>query len=98
VPFDRAVDPRVAPVVRDARTFAARFGARVPAPVQGTVPSAVRVREDFFVFEPQVNALTRVTDHFAIDLAVGYRLIGMADVLGDRLDGATGSLGLQFGW
>src|SRR5689334_16471714 len=102
VPFDRVVDPRVAAAVRDARTIAApivaRFGGRTPALVQGSVPTTVRVREEFFVFEPQVNALTRVTDHVAVDLAVGYRMIGMADAIGDRLEGATGSLGLQFGW
>jgi len=100
VPFDRVSDPRVAARVRDARPVVARFGARGdPAivPPSGTVPS-VRVRDDFMVFEPQVNAVARITNHIAVDVAAGYRLIGLADGLGDRLDGATGSLGLQFGW
>ncbi len=72
---------------------------RVPplTPVGSLLPS-VRVREDFFVFEPQISAVTKVTNHIAVDVAAGYRVIGMADALGDRLDGATGSLGLQFGW
>jgi hypothetical protein len=56
------------------------------------------VREDFLVLEPQVNAVTKVTSHLAVDVAAGYRLVGMADALGDHLDGATASLALQLGW
>jgi hypothetical protein len=74
----------------------ARFGAGPAA----TVPTSIRVRgrDDFFVFEPQANATTRITDHIGVDVAVGYRWTGFADFLGDRLDGVTGSLALQFGW
>ena len=84
--------------LQDVTTIAARFGVRVPplAPL-GMLPS-IRVREEFFVFEPQVSAVTRVTDHLAVDVAAGYRLTAGAETLGDRLNGATGSLGLQFGW
>lgn len=90
-------DPRTV-AASDPRGIAARFGVRVPPlGAIGALPS-FRVREDFFVFEPQVNAVTRLTDHVAIDVAAGYRVIGLADQFGDRLDGATGSLGLQFGW
>ncbi len=42
--------------------------------------------------------MTKVTNHIVVDVAAGYRVISMADTLGNRLDGATGSLGLQFGW
>jgi hypothetical protein len=87
------IDGRV-PVGRD---LVARFGARSTVPLPGARPS-IRVREDFLVLEPQVNAVTKVTSHLAVDVAAGYRLIGMADVLGDRLDGATASLALQLGW
>jgi len=96
----RLPDPRIVSTgIRDARDIAARFGVRVPplTPVGSLLPS-VRVREDFFVFEPQISAVTKVTNHIAVDVAAGYRVIGMADALGDRLDGATGSLGLQFEW
>ena len=99
--FDgRLPDPLILSAgIRDARDIAARFGVRVPPliPVGSLLPS-VRVREDFFVVEPQVSAATKVTNHIAVDVAAGYRLIGAADALGDRLDGATASLGLQFGW
>lgn len=73
-----------------------RFGSGPAA----TVPKTIRVRgrDDFFVFEPQGNATTRITDHVGVDLAVGYRWTGFSDFLRDRLDGVTGSLALQFGW
>ena len=96
----RMLDPRVAAAaVRDVRDIAPRYGARVPplVPIGALLPS-VRVREEFFVFEPQMSAVTRVTDHIAVDVAAGYRLTSGADTLDDRLDGATGNLGLQFGW
>lgn len=95
----RIPDPRMlAAGIRDVRDFGARFGVRVPPLLPSRPLPAFRVHEDFFVFEPQVSAVTKVTDHLAVDVAAGYRLVGLADVLGDRLGGATGSLGLQFGW
>jgi hypothetical protein len=66
----------------------------------GTQVSTVRVRarDDFFVFEPQAEVLTRLTDHIGLNWAAGYRLTGLTDALDDRLNGATGNLGLQFQW
>lgn len=101
----RIPDPRMVTAgVRDVRDIAARFGVRAPPlvptgslPSSGSLPS-IRVREDFFVFEPQLSAVTKVTGHLAVDVAAGYRLTSGAEVLGDRLNGATCSLGLQFGW
>lgn len=92
-------DPRFASAgVRNVSDIAARFGVRVPPLIPaGSLPS-FRIREDFFVFEPQLSAATKVTDHIAVDVAAGYRVTAGAEVLGDRLNGATGSLGLQFGW
>jgi hypothetical protein len=55
-------------------------------------------RDDFFVFEPQVNAVTHFNDHVGVDLALGYRLTGFDEFSRDRLDGVTGALGVQFGW
>lgn len=55
-------------------------------------------REDFFVFEPQADLLTRVTDHVSLHWAAGYRLTAFADALDDRLNGTTGSVGLQVEW
>jgi hypothetical protein len=65
-------------------------------PVTRTV--ATRARDDFFVFEPEANAVTRITDHIGIDLSVGYRVTGWDRFLRDSVDGVTGSLALQFGW
>jgi hypothetical protein len=59
----------------------------------------VRARDDFFVFEPQADLLTRISSHFALNWAAGYRLTALTDVLDDgRLDGATGSVALQLQW
>jgi hypothetical protein len=85
------------PVTLGSR-IAARFGGRTPPLVSIASVPAFRVREEFFVFEPQASAVAKVASHIAVDVAAGYRLVGMADGFGHRLDGVTGSLGLQFGW
>ena len=77
-----------------------RFGASTrggPASVPIST-FRVRARDDFFVFEPQADLLTRVTDHVSVNWAAGYRLTGFTDVLDDRLNGATGSAALRFEW
>ena len=50
----RLPDPHIVSAgVRDARDIAARFGVRVPPLIpSGSLLPSVRVREDFFVFEP----------------------------------------------
>ena len=58
----------------------------------------LRVRDDFFVFEPQANVAISVTSHIAVTGAAGYRAVALTDGLRDLLDGPTASLGLQFGW
>jgi hypothetical protein len=58
----------------------------------------VSARDDFAVFEPVANAVTQVTDHIGIDVSAGYRWTGYENVVGDRLEGATGSIALRFGW
>ena len=76
-----------------------RFGTSTGRGVART-PAMFRVqaRDDFFVFEPQADILTRVTDHLSVNWAAGYRLTALTDVLDDRLNGATGSVALQFEW
>ena len=82
-------DPRIPGFGTDNRGR----GARTP-------PSNVRVRrrDEFFVFEPQADLITRVTEHVSVNWAAGYRLTALTDVLDDRLNGATGSVALQFEW
>ena len=66
----------------------------------GTQVSTVRVRarDDFFVFEPQAEVLTRITGHIGLNWAAGYRLTALTDALDDRVNGATGSVALQLEW
>jgi hypothetical protein len=62
----------------------------------GTRAITARVRDDFFVFEPQANLNTRVTRHFSVDWSAGYRVTAAARSLENRIDGVTGSLALRF--
>ncbi len=67
---------------------------------RGAQVSTIRVRaqDDFFVFEPQADALTRITDNIGLHWAAGYRLTALTDALDDRVNGATGSVALQLEW
>jgi hypothetical protein len=103
--FARDID---GPFVRGAdRSPVIRFGGRSqPAPAAPSTiralgpPSTirVRVRDDFFVVEPQANVTFNVISHIAVTGAAGYRAVALTDGLRDLLDGPTASLGLQFGW
>ena len=57
----------------------------------------VRVRDGFFVAEPEATAFVRLTRNFRLTGGVGYRLIGGARGLNDRLRGVSGSVALQIG-
>jgi len=62
-----------------------------------TSATLVRVNEDFFIAEPQVNAVMSLTKWLHLDAGVGYRLIGGADLLSEDLRGISGSIALQLG-
>jgi len=64
----------------------------------GTQNVRFLVRDDFFVFEPQVNATVQFIPHVGIDVGGGYRVTGATDALDDRLHGVSGSLALQITW
>jgi hypothetical protein len=49
------------------------------------------------VFEPQLAVVTRLTNHIAINVGAGYRLTAYAERLDDRVNGASGSIGVQLG-
>lgn len=70
-----------------------RFGSR--RPVSGD--TRIAVRDDFFIAEPQANLLWNVTPKYRLSVGVGYRLIGAAPLLGDSLEGVSGSISLQIG-
>jgi hypothetical protein len=66
----------------------------------------VRVDQNFYVAEPEVDALVRVTKHMRLAIGAGYRFTGSgrrgldpySAVSGtNRLNGAVGSIGLQIG-
>ena len=67
---------------------------------------AVRVHQDFFVFEPEVNGMLRFNRHMRLTGGVGYRFTGHYYGYGDygspypghlSPDGWTGTIGLQIG-
>jgi hypothetical protein len=70
-----------------------RFGSR--RTVSGD--TRIAVHDDFFIAEPQANVLWNVTSKYRLSVGVGYRLIGAAPLLGDSLEGVSGSISLQIG-
>lgn len=91
-----------AQLATDLRLLQRNIGSRragrsiVTTTSDGTRVVRALVRDDFFVFEPQANLNTRLTDHFSVDWSAGYRVVGLADALRDRLDGVTGSVSARF--
>jgi hypothetical protein len=55
----------------------------------------VAVKEDYFVAEPQGTVFWQLAPWLRIDAGVGYRLIGAAGGLDDRLRGVSGSVSVQ---
>jgi hypothetical protein len=50
---------------------------------------------DFFVAEPEVDVMLNLTERFRLSLGGGYRFIGGASRLNDRLDGFTANAALK---
>jgi len=61
------------------------------------VTSQVRVRDEFFVAEPEIDARVRLTKNIRLTGGVGYRLVSADRRDDDRLRGATASVSLQIG-
>lgn len=57
----------------------------------------IAIRDDFFVAEPQVNVMWNVTGGQRLVFGLGYRAVGHAPVLGDELNGLSGSIAYQIG-
>ena len=55
-------------------------------------------QDDFFVFEPQVNATVHLIPHVGIEVGGGYRVSGATNALEDRLNGVSGSIAAQLTW
>lgn len=99
--FDDLFGPRTDPVAFGMPQWAsAHRGGRGPHFPPGRIPpntTRVLVSDEFFVVEPQVSGHWRITRWLRVNAGVGYRLTAGTDWLDDRLNGASGSIGLQFG-
>jgi hypothetical protein len=76
-----------------------RFGRGGPAwrGARGFNPSnRIAFEDNFFILEPQANAVWKITNWLGVDAGVGYRVIAGSE-LDDRLRGLSGSVALQFG-
>jgi hypothetical protein len=71
---------------------------RGPLPQIQARPARILARDEFAVFEPQANVSARITRAIGVSCGVGYRETVGADILNDRLNGATANLAIQFGW
>jgi hypothetical protein len=74
-----------------------RLGARGPhfpdrLPILPEFPELDPIDEEFFVAEPEASVMLNITEKFRIGFGGGYRFIGGAGRIGDRLDGFTASV------
>jgi hypothetical protein len=74
-----------------------RFGIDLDRSLRAPTSSRVRFSQGFFVAEPQVDVMVRLTHQLRLTGGAGYRLIDAEGRDDRRLRGATGSLGLQIG-
>jgi hypothetical protein len=65
----------------------------VPTPIV----TNVRVRDEFWVAEPEANVLVRFSRHVHLAAGASYRFAGRERGRSDGLNGASGTIALQFG-
>jgi hypothetical protein len=70
-----------------------QFPGRLP--VLPVFPELDPIDEEFFVAEPEASVMLNITETFRIGFGGGYRFIGGAGRMGDRLDGFTASATLK---
>ena len=91
MPITDLIDERV--LATSHRTSSRRSGnLRIVDPT-GTIA----VRDGFFVAEPQLNVMWNLTRGQRIVFGLGYRAVGNAQLLGDALNGISGSIAFQMG-
>ena len=67
---------------------------RIPVPIVTTA----RVRDAFFLAEPEANVIVNLTKRFRLTAGVGYRFAGNRERgARDNLSGVTGGVALQVG-
>ena len=64
--------------------------------VMTTQSGTLLLREQFFVFEPEADVNLKLARQVRLAVGVGYRVIGGAFNANSRLQGASGSVSLQF--
>jgi hypothetical protein len=74
-----------------------RFGIDLDRSLRAPTSSRVRFSEGFFVAEPQVDLVVRLTRQLRLTGGAGYRFIEAEARDDRRLRGATANLGLQIG-
>lgn len=73
-----------------------RRDVRTPSRV-ATLNHTVAVDDDFFVAEPQLNVMVNLSKGQRLVFGVGYRAVANAPLLGDQLNGVSGSVSFQVG-
>lgn len=71
--------------------------SRAAPPTFRTISTQIRRRNDFFVAEPELDVRVRLGKHARFTAGVGYRAVGADRGDENRLRGAVGSVGVQFG-
>jgi hypothetical protein len=91
----RAIGDLIDPRVRASNT--SRRGAQ-RSNLRTSDPNAtIAVHDDFFVAEPQLNVMWNISSGQRLVFGVGYRAVGNAALLGDQLNGVSGSVSFQIG-
>jgi hypothetical protein len=73
-----------------------RRDGRATAPVTN-LNHTVSVDDDFLVAEPQLNVMVNLSKGQRLVFGVGYRAVANAPLLGDQLNGVSGSVSFQIG-
>jgi hypothetical protein len=73
-----------------------RGADNMPNIVITTQSGTVLLRERFFVFEPEADVSLKLARQVRLAVGVGYRVIGGAFNANSRLQGASGTVSLQF--
>lgn len=74
-----------------------RFGIDLDRLLRAPTTTRVRHHQGFFVAEPQVDLVIRLSRQLRLTGGVGYRLVGAEGRDERRLRGATGSVAVQIG-
>jgi len=84
---------------RDIRILTPQPSGRIPVPILPPVPTPtnVRVRDEFFVAEPEANLIVNLGKRFHLTAGAGYRFAGRERGSSKGISGATGNIALQIG-